>query len=99
MKLADQHFACLLLLLTQTHRTASPSVPQHCQPQSWYAHDSSSTADSDDEDVFHPSFPTDAAATAASTSSSPAVTDCCEVCLLVRRLSALWTFVFLFDVC
>ena len=29
-------------LLTRTHWTASPSVLQHCQPQSWYAHSISS---------------------------------------------------------
>ena len=66
-------------------------------------HDSSSTADRvDNDDVPQPSFSTDAAAnpaTAASTSSSPEVAECCEVCLLVRRVSALWTVAFLFDVC
>ena len=65
-------------------KTVSHSLGAHIPS----LHDSSSTADSDDDDdnVPQPPSPTDAAATpatAASTSLSPEVADCCEVCLLV----------------
>jgi len=83
----------------QFFNTVSHSLGTHTPS----LHDSSSTADRvDNDDVPQPSFSTDAAAnpaTAASTSSSPEVAECCEVCLLVRRVSALWTVAFLFDVC
>jgi len=96
MKLADQHFACLLLLLTPTcHWTTSPSVPQHCQPSVLLRTRQFLHADSDaDDDVPQPSFHTDAAATAASdprspkcptTSSSAEVSHCCEECLVVSQ--------------
>jgi len=106
MKLADQRISCQLLLLNETHQTALPSFPH--QPQSWCTHSSPSlvppllTATTTTTTFPTGIFRTDAAATpatAASISSSPEVADCCEVCFLVRRLSALLTFAFLFDVC
>jgi len=49
--------------------------------------DSSSSTDDEDDEVPQPAFTDSAAtpATAASTSSSPEVADCCEVCLLLPR--------------
>ena len=65
-------------------KTVSHSLGAHTPS----LYDSSSSAESDDDDVEvpQPPSPTDAAgtpATAASTTSSSEVADCCEVCLRV----------------